>query len=130
VKHLSEEAIEYINNIWGLDSADSADDIKAFWDESCFELVALRLVDAGAVEPNCKEAQEMIKVAESIDFKTQRKLIDKALDGYSVQSCKQCNAVSFFRPTEEPEHCYSCLARLTGPIEVWNEIGKKKRGAK
>lgn len=66
---LSQEAISYMKGEWGLDTTGTTaeeDTGVLLWENGYCEETAKYLVDAGAVEPICPEAEEMIKVAESI----------------------------------------------------------------
>jgi hypothetical protein len=95
---LSEEALQYMNNVWGFDTASESDDMAMFWECGEEEMVALRLVEAGAVEPNCKEAKEIIKVAKSISLKQSRAIADKCLKFFKVAECSKCNGIRFVSP--------------------------------
>lgn len=104
------EIYEYIDSVWNFSAGESDDDIQAFWDAGEIDLVCLRLVSAGAVEPNCPEAREMIRIAKSIDLKTVLKWIDEALRDHSTIECAYCNHVGFYSDASEiSETCRSCL---------------------
>jgi hypothetical protein len=94
MKHLSQDAIDYMNGVWGFDTCESLDDVNLFWSRGYHELVAKRLVDAGAVEGNCKEAKEMLRVAKSIGPRIEWKLVEAALkeQKYDLVCCLGCNA--------------------------------------
>lgn len=91
MKHLSENAIKYMNSVWGFDTASEMDDMMIFWDAGEYEMVAKRLVGAGAVEPNCKEAREMIKVAKSVTEVEELEIIEVCFKNVSVVECTYCN---------------------------------------
>lgn len=94
MKYLSQETIDYMNGVWGFDTCESLDDVNLFWFRGYHELVAKRLVDAGAVEANCKQAKEMLRVAKSIGPRIERRLVDEALNeqSYDLICCLGCNA--------------------------------------
>lgn len=98
MKFLTEDAVNYIRYIWGFDSAADVDDMAMFWGMAEYEMVALRLVEAGAVEPNCKQAREIIRVAKSISQEEQNEIIDKCLKMHTVLECSNCNHVHFIPP--------------------------------
>src|SRR5688572_19005555 len=95
MRYLSEKAIDYMDRVWGFRHSPHVDDMTMFWESDYPELTAKRLVEAGAVEPNCPEAKEMISVAKSITHKQERKIIDEVLKKYTVVSCDHCNHVHF-----------------------------------
>lgn len=93
MKYLTEDAVDYMRNTWGFDHCEDLDDTNLFWSRGYHELVAKRLVDAGAVEGNCKEARNILSVARSIGPRVERKLVDAALkDKYTLLCCQGCNA--------------------------------------
>lgn len=98
MKYLSEDTVSYMNNIWGFNCTDQVDDMAMFWECGEYEMVALRLVEAGAVEPNCKEAREMIAVQSAISSRTQTRIINKCLKNYRILECSNCNHVHFIGP--------------------------------
>jgi hypothetical protein len=100
MKYLSEKAIEYMQNVWGFNDSTSVDDMTMFWENDYYELAAKRLVEAGAVEPNCKEAKEMIEVARSVSCEMEQAVIDDCLERYTILECRQCNYVHFI-----PNYC-------------------------
>lgn len=112
--HLSENAVSYMERVWNLSCSDQFGDVEMFWDTGEVELCAKRLVNAGAVDPICKEAREMIRVAKSIDSNEERKIIDKLLKDYKTFECVNCNAIHFvythiFDDGEfEKNNCTSC----------------------
>lgn len=136
MKTLNDNAREYIDNAW-MSRWENIDDIKAFYDQGAYELVALRLVGAGAIDlhnfttpEELKTARHMHSVAGSIGPRTERRLINEALEEYVTQECTDCNAVSFFKEEDKPGICYSCLAELnedTAPLEAWVKIKKRRR---
>jgi hypothetical protein len=123
MKDLSEKAIAYIGAQWGLDTSESFDDIKAFWDTGFYELVALRLVNAGAVEPLDATCREIIAVADSIDSKTESELINQSLAEYHHVTCPNCNAVAFHSEysLDQSHHCYSCNRDHDSKPKPWSK---------
>lgn len=124
MKFLNEDTIEYMRAIWGFDTEETLDDINYFWSVGEYELVAKCLVDAGAVEPNCKEAKNMISVAKSIGPRKLSKMINEVfrLNPCTTLICKGCNAHHFLAHDHFSEQdikyfkehaCYSCAR---GPI--------------
>ncbi len=95
MKYLSDEAVKYMNDVWGFSGATECDDMAMFWESEYPEMTAKRLVDAGAVEPNCKEAKEMIRVADSIDHETELQIIKDVIVNYFVLECTSCNTNHF-----------------------------------
>lgn len=94
MKFLKDETVEYMDQVWGFSHTDQLDDMALFWSRGYHELVALRLVSAGAVEGNCKEARNIISVAKSIGPRKEGQLIDACLkeEPYELVVCKDCNA--------------------------------------
>ena len=124
--------------VWGFDSCEDLDDTNLFWSRGYYEFVALRLVNAGAVEANCKEARDIISVAKSIGPRVETKLIDEALaeDKYTVICCEGCNAHHYLGseygidPMEYMKHnCQSCAR---GPLMTIEQYYRQfnLRGAK
>jgi len=109
---MKEEKIwAYLNRTWGFNYSDSDCDIQAAYDEGCLELVCHFLISAGAVENNCKEAAEIIKIAESLSRTKVIKLIKETFKDYFIVECSSCNHVGFYK--EKPEinattRCYGC----------------------
>lgn len=95
MKNLSQQTIRYMAATWGFDHTESYDDINMFYAMGEYELVAARLVSAGAVEANCKEAKEMIRVAESLTHAEELDIIDACAEFYLAVECVKCNAVHF-----------------------------------
>lgn len=113
IQYLSEEAVEYMRSIWGFDTSEDVDDMAMFWSHAEYEMVSLRLVEAGAVEPNCKEAKEMIRAARSISRRYQTRVINKCLKDHTVYECPHCNYVHYISSWCEPKDwiergCQSC----------------------
>lgn len=81
MKYLSETAYEYMISVWGLNHSSEVDDITTVWNSDRPEIVAKMLYEAGAIEPNCKDARELIRVAKSIPKKRFRSELNKALKG-------------------------------------------------
>lgn len=100
MKFLSEKAVRYMDRVWGFSSSGEVDDMAMFWDSDCPEMTCKRLVDGGAVEGNCPEAREMIKVAESISPEAEESLLKEIIADYTVLECSNCNRTSFI-----PRHC-------------------------
>lgn len=118
MKFLSEDTIEYMNRVWGFNGSEESDDMAMFWECAEYEMVAKRLVEAGAVEPNCKEAKDMIKVAKSISDNQASAIVDSCLEHYTVVECSECNAVkfvSYFNDISDwtEGHCSSCYSKGT-----------------
>jgi len=85
--------------VWCFNSASGVDDLAAFWEIGEHEYVAYMLVSAGAVEPNCKEAKELIKVSNSISEKEKDKIVKRLnSEGYITVVCKSCNHHHFIPP--------------------------------
>jgi hypothetical protein len=102
MKHLSEKAVQYMRVTWGFDDGDVVDDMAMFFSHAEYELVAKRLVDSGAVEGNCPEARELIRVAKSISSAEEREIIDACLEDHTVLECSECNGVHFIPPWCDP----------------------------
>ena len=127
MKYLSEEAIDYMRSIWGFDHCEDLDDTNLFWSRGYHELVALRLVSAGAVEGNCKEAKEILRVTKSIGPRVERRLVDEALkDKHEVICCLGCNAHHYLgdeygiNPFEYIKgRCHSCATGPLVPLKVY-----------
>lgn len=96
---LKQDTIDYMDSVWGFSQAGTVDDIAMFWDTGHYEMVALRLVDAGAVEPNCTQARNMIAVARSLSRKYQLECIDDATKGYETYQCSECNYIHYLDTT-------------------------------
>ncbi len=96
---MKDKTIIYMNRIWNFDQGGEVDDISAFWDAGFYELVAKRLVDAGAVEPNCEEARDMIAAAEALTPDEEREMVTEALKELEVFQCEACNYVHYFDTT-------------------------------
>lgn len=84
-----------MRNIWGFDTSGEVDDMAMFFSCAEYEMVAKRLVDAGAVEPNSREAHEMIRVAESVTPKEESEITDECLKTHTIVECDHCNYVHF-----------------------------------
>ena len=97
MKYLTTEAYEYMDRIWGLSHSHNVDDLTMMWESDEPECVAKMLVDAGAVEPNCKEARELIRVAKALTWIGFRRKINKVLKNYEVIECTNCNYHHFIQ---------------------------------
>lgn len=95
MKHLNESAIRYMRSTWGFETSGEVDDIAMFWSYGEYELVAKRLVDAGAVYPNCPEAKALIKVAKSITDSEEDEIIAACLKTHTILECTECNYTHF-----------------------------------
>jgi hypothetical protein len=95
MKHLSEEAYHYMDQVWGFNRSHYADDMSMFWESGYPELTAYLLVDAGAVEPNCKEAREMIRVARSISQEEFTTITDEVTKKYTIVRCDYCDHLHY-----------------------------------
>lgn len=126
MKHLSQEAIDYIRATWGFDTSGSVDDMSMFMDCGYPELTALRLVNGGAVEKNCKEAEEMHEIAASISLKEEQKIIKECLQDYTVLVCGSCNYHHFIPSWCQPKDW------VNGTCDGCGKHGhvKKSRGEK
>ena len=102
MKYLSESAYEYMDRIWDFSNSSKVDDMTMFWESDYPELTAKRLVDAGAVEPNCPEAKEMIAVAESITAEWENSVVTALCETYTIVECRLCSHVHFIPPYCEP----------------------------
>lgn len=129
IKTLSEKTIEYMNRVWGFNSSTELDDMSMFWDSGEYEMTALRLVEAGAVEANCTEAKEMIRVSKSLTRRYQLEVIDECLKHYHVFQCGACRH-TYFYPNQmrdpkdwKPLTCHSC-----GHVETLKELVERKAG--
>lgn len=91
---LTDKTIKYMNSIWGFETCEQLDDINMFWECGYYEIVAKRLVKAGAVESNCPEAAEMIAVAKTITDKDINCALDCCMDpelpDYVLFECIKC----------------------------------------
>jgi hypothetical protein len=112
MKYLSEATIKYMNDIWHFEGCDPVDELMMFWDNSEYEMVAKRLVDSGAVEANCLEAKEMIKVAKSIKNHEMIEIVSNCLKGRTILECKNCGHIhyipSWCDPKDWVNDCESC----------------------
>lgn len=114
--YINEETVSYMDRVWGFNCCESVDDTLMFWECGEYKIVALRLVNAGAVEPNCKEAKEMIRVAKSISQEEQDEIITECLKGYTILECSNCNHVHFISEWNNPQDwikdgCNSCAIK-------------------
>ena len=115
-KNLSQDACDYMNSVWGFSFSSEVTDTQMFWSEAEYECVAKLLVDAGAVEPNCKEAKEIVAVAKSISHATFQRRARKLLKNYTTMECTKCNYTHFIPAWCEPNDwqtggCEGCLAK-------------------
>ncbi len=113
MKYLSERAIDYMDRVWGFSHSDGCYDTDMFWSANAPEMVAKRFVDGGAVEPNCKEAKEMIEVADSITSKEEDEIIDACLKNHTILECVNCGHVHFINnewadPSDWHDSCEGC----------------------
>jgi len=117
---------EYLECAFGFSNNDSEDDIQAFWDEGAIELVCVRLVSAGAIEPNCEEDKRVIEIANKVSFEEERKQIDEVLAGYFLMECSACNHVGFYKdePNELDHRCCGCAGINTSKKSNWDDLGK------
>lgn len=131
IKYLSESAIEYMGQIWGFNDSSDPDDMAMFWDLAEFELVALRLVNAGAVDPNCSQAKEMLQVAHSITPEYERRVIRECLKEYVTYECRHCNYVHYAPSSWGIEYyetnCFNCHESKKYDLRdlIQNAIAKK-----
>lgn len=124
MKFLSEKAVNYMNRVWGFNDSSNADDMTMFWESDCPEMTCKRLVDAGAVEGNCPEAREMIKVAESISPDMEKSLIKEIIQDYTILNCTNCNNHAFI-----PKY-YNAKDWTEGPCDSCGEEGYTLEGKK
>ena len=108
MKYVSQETVDYMADVWGFSSSTESDDMAMFWEMAEYEMVAKRLVDAGAVVPNCKAAKQMISVAKSITRKEEQAIIDEVVPQFTVVECTNCNHLHYVSQ-------WSDVANYTGP---------------
>jgi len=130
---LSIEAIRYIGTQWGFThSNDNCEDTNMFWSRGFYELVALRLCQAGAVEPNCEQAKEMLKLTDSISMDEETELVDECFGEkpFYLLICHHCNHHHFIDTCWEPNdwinNCESCSRKMTNYSLSLEENGKSK----
>lgn len=95
IKYLSETAVKYMNDIWGFSYSSKVDELTAMWEQDEPECVAKMLHEAGAIEPNCKEAKQLISVAKSMSERVFRSKIRAALKKYTKVECTNCNYIHY-----------------------------------
>lgn len=108
MKYLSKKAYEYMNVTWDLNNSSLSDDITMFWNEGESEMVAVLLVDAGAVQPNCLEAIEMISVTRQLTEQGRKRKTSKVLKNYNIFECNNCNYHHFVSKDTLVTVCESC----------------------
>lgn len=129
---LTRAAVEYLGQ-WAKD-ADQFDDYRAFYERGYYEVCAARIVGAGAVESaDCEATANILAVARALSHAAEWKQVDECLDGVSVFTCSNCNAVSFVDldsiGMEQPEFaeagCPCCDKKTLTFDRVWR-TGKRR----
>jgi hypothetical protein len=104
MKYISEKAYEYMKNTWGLDWNEEVDDLRMMYENDEPECVAKMLYGYGAIEPNCPEAREIIKVAKSLTEIGFRRKLNKVLKKYVIVECSNCDHTHFIPPYCDAEN--------------------------
>jgi hypothetical protein len=86
---MSKATVEFLGQ-WVTDERSS---YRLAYEREFYELCAIEVVSAGAVEDNGEpEALEVIAVVKSLSFDEQSALAEEGLDGASVFVCQSCNS--------------------------------------